>query len=326
MDDLLLLGETPPIHPPATSANDLLSSVGPLEDLNYAAPIGASLEDDAFASRPIMDDDNFAAPVASNSVELGLHVVPSLAHPALAQHLDVFSPVLISDDRTLLSMVTDDLHTHTEPAIGMMLSFEATPLEGEQGASGDPPVGRLVSFDPETSAVGQMQEGDETNEREMESSVSKPCFDGPTAIVGGVVRIERTRHASVRDEDGKEEESSLRLTSTVKKSKSLRTPVRPAPPVPSHLREKPLGGAQNLSPAPMVVGAEPSNGTRNHASLSTSSSNENVCTTVNNEEMADDLGMIKQRMRSSAIHFDSMKGHGRSASLDLNKIFMKEEG
>ena len=278
---------------------------------------------------PILDDGNLASADLNHPEQLVLHIVPPLQ-----EHLDaaaVFSPVPISDDHTLFSLVTDDLllHAHSEPAIGSLLSFEATPLDGEQGGGGEPPVGRLVSLDPETFAVEHAQEGEE-EEKEMES---KPCpTDEPKhaavrlGVGGGAVRIERTRHTSVRDEEEEEGEESHHLTSPVKKSRSLRTPVRPAPPVPSHLREKPSGGTQNLSPASAALGAEPSDGTGNHASLSVSLSNENVRDTVNDGEMADGLGVIMQRKRLSAVHFDPVRGHGRSASLDLNKIFMKEEG
>ncbi|KAL5457210.1 hypothetical protein EMCRGX_G034455 [Ephydatia muelleri] len=308
VDDLLLLGETPPIHPPLASANDLLPPGGQLGDLNYTAPIGANLKDAVFMPHPILDDGNLASADLNHPEQLVLHIVPPLQ-----EHLDVaavFSPVPISDDHTLLSLVTDDLllHAHSEPGIGSLLSFEATPLDGEQGGCGEPPVGRLVSLDPETSAVEHAQEGEgEEEEKEMESPASKPCpTDEPKhaavrlKVGGGAVRIERTRHTSVRDEEEEEErEESHGPTSPVKKSRSLRTPVRPAPPVPSHLREKPSGGTQNLSPASVALGAEPSDGTGNHASLS--------------------------RKRLSAVHFDPVRGHGRSASLDLNKIFMKEE-
>lgn len=285
--------------------------------------------------QPILDDGNLASADLNHPEQLVLHIVPPLQ-----EHLDVaavFSPVPISDDHTLLSLVTDDLllHAHSEPGIGSLLSFEATPLDGEQGGCGEPPVGRLVSLDPETSAVEHAQEGEgEEEEKEMESPASKPCpTDEPKhaavrlKVGGGAVRIERTRHTSVRDEEEEEErEESHGPTSPVKKSRSLRTPVRPAPPVPSHLREKPSGGTQNLSPASVALGAEPSDGTGNHASLSVSLSNENVRDTVNDGEMADGLGVIMQRKRLSAVHFDPVRGHGRSASLDLNKIFMKEEG
>ena len=293
------------------SASNLQPSVGPpLEDLTYTAPIGADPED-IFAPQQSILSGDFA--VVSNHPELILPVHSLGETTMLDGHLGTADP----SDPTLLSLVTDDLlvPAHMQPTIGDFLSFKAEPLEGEEEEEeekrGGPAIGKLVSIEPEPTWDGEEEKAEE------------PLFSpsGQSACEAGILRearVGRTRHTSVRDE-----ENSPPQTSPVKKSKSLRTPVRPAPPVPSQAKEKPSSDVQQRSPTGRV---EPTAGSNDPAPLLMSSSNEKLEDIVNEGEWSDNLGTITQRKRASAMPFDLIRGHGRSASLDLNKMFVREEG
>ena len=241
----------------------------------------------------------------------------------------------------------DGLGTRGDPAVGELLSFEPEPPGDGLGTRGDPAIGELISLEPSETIVfepageGGEEEGEEDSEEPIvfkPRRLSNPEFTPLESSIERVSRDVRIRHSSTQDE-----ERPPPPTSPIKKkSKSLRTPVRPAPPVPGHPREKPSGGVLQGSPACAVQGAEPSVDHDDHTSSSMSSmdeklhggthegTNEGTYEGTNEGthegELADDLGMIAQGKHTATLHFDPNRAHGRSASLDLNKMFTREEG